>query len=190
MWTSPSPPSSGPSATTRSPTATPLPASTWTRRRVAAWPTGPSSARCWMPPAVPTPPSRRSWCGSSRASPASASTPLPSSRCSAAAASASFLSPSTPMTPPRASSWRPSSRAWTNFIRRILLKKLRGECASPPRAGSSSRRGRPSATGESRSATEQRSVPRWRSTRPPPRSCGRCSKARCGETASRGSAAT
>ena len=39
------------------------------------------------------------------------------------------------MTPLRANLWRRSSRAWTSFTARILPKKLRGGCASPPRAG-------------------------------------------------------
>ncbi len=42
-WTSPSPPSFARSGTTPRTTATPWPASTWTRPRAAASPTGPSS---------------------------------------------------------------------------------------------------------------------------------------------------
>ena len=49
-----------------------------------------------------------------------------SGRCSGARASGWSPSPSTPTTPPRASSWRPSSRAWTSSTAKILPKKLSG----------------------------------------------------------------
>ena len=44
----------------------------------------------------------------------------------AGGASASSPSPSTPTIPPQASSWRPSSRAWTNSTAKILPKKSSG----------------------------------------------------------------
>ena len=54
---------------------------------------------------------------------ASASTPLPSSPCCGARASESFPSPSTLTTHPPASSWRPSSRAWTKFYSENLAQE-------------------------------------------------------------------
>ena len=51
-------------------------------------------------------------------------------------ASASSPSPSRPTIPPPASSLRPSSRAWTSSIARILRKRLSGGCGRPPLAAS------------------------------------------------------
>ena len=55
-WTCPSPPSLGRSGITPRRTATWSPASTWTRPRAGASPTGPSSRRCWTRPAKPEAP--------------------------------------------------------------------------------------------------------------------------------------
>ena len=55
-------------------------------------------------------------------------------------------SPSTPTTPPPASSWRPSSRAWTNSTARTWPRRSRGGCGSPPLAASGSPATPPSAT--------------------------------------------
>ena len=74
--------------------------------------------------------------GNSPASPASASTPSPSSPCCAGGASAWSPSPSRPTTPPPASSLRPSSRAWTNFTRKISPRRLSGGCGRPRREAS------------------------------------------------------
>ena len=56
--------------------------------------------------------------------------------CFAGGASAWSPSPSRPTTPPPASSLRPSSRAWTNFTRKISPRRLSGGCGRPRREAS------------------------------------------------------
>ncbi len=90
--------------------------------------------------------SNKSWSGSSPASPASASTPSPSSPCSGAREFESSPSPSTLTTPPPASSWRPSSRAWTSSTARIWPRRSRGGCGGLPLAASGFPATPPSAT--------------------------------------------
>ena len=90
--------------------------------------------------------SNTSWSGSSLASPESGSTPSPSSPCSGAREFESSPSPSTPTTRPLASSWRPSSRAWTNSTARIWPRRSREGCGSPPLAASGFPATPPSAT--------------------------------------------
>ena len=62
--------------------------------------------------------------------------PIISSPCCAGGASAWSPSPSRPTTPPPASSLRPSSRAWTNFTRKISPRRSRGGCGRPRREAS------------------------------------------------------
>ena len=109
-------------------------------------------------PETPTPDSVSvasavSWCGSSAGSAESASTPSPTSPCSGRRASASSPSPSRPRTPRPAGSLRPSSKAWTNFTRRIWPRRSPGECARPRPVASGCRPTPPTATSGSTSRT-------------------------------------
>ena len=90
-------------------------------------------------------------------------------------ASASSPSPSTPTTPPPASSLRPSSRAWTNSTARISPRRSPGVCGNPRREASGFPATPPSATTVSWCRTDPRSAPPWRSTPKRPTSSGACS---------------
>ena len=126
---------------------------------MAASPTVRSSGRCWTRRPSRRPLSERFWSGNSVASPGSGSTPWPSSPCSGARGYASSQSPSTQTTPPRASSWRPSSSPLTSSTRKILPRRFGGECGKQPPEASGSPAGRPTAMPGSWCRTGPRSDP-------------------------------